>query len=1003
MSELKKTGSETNIATSVDVSNAVSGVAHLAGTETFTGVKTFNNTIYVGDGSSTNMMLTNGDIRKMTNGTVKTYSFPASGGTLELQGHTHYNIASGATSVYTSGDGTASISATGYGESYVKVHFLDYDAYFGSNSEYRIYSSGDNIIFHGPYGSDKSFPRMITFYKTSGWPNIWYPSGWEPTGDPSYDQYPSNLTNVWFYDESYGGLISPDTSIIFNVTGWESDTPKFQDASGAVGYNYQSGYGSISGAPIRTTISTFKTIATVDQIPPAQVQSDWNQYDSSQKDYIKNKPSIPKIFYGTSTQTGGTVAKTAYISGFTLTTGVIVYIKFSYANVSPNPTLNINSTGAKPIYRYGTTADFHYIKANQQVMSWMQNEIVGFLYNGSAWMMLKPADASTSRQGITRLCSTYANTLDDSDNIAPTQRALYNAYNELNTNKAAVDHTHEASAITSGTLALARIPTGTTSSTVALGNHTHAASAITSGTLALARIPTGTTSSTVALGDHTHSNYVTTNTEQTISATKTFTSSISVSASNYKSTVSTIGVSNTQLSDGRSARLQYNGISLTDANANQYQLQYPTLTKNETIATLSDIPTIPENMVSTTYSDLVTLRSNNQLVPGTTYRITDYETTTSTTNTQSAGHAFDLLVVADDVNKLNENARAALHSGDTYFANCKLEAWRIKYCLDNDTTRFDWASSSGKGVIYEMEDENGNKCGYDFKNIQFKRYIISSITSTLLAGDTLTSLQNVYVNAYMSVASTMSAYGCTIAVGSDFQWCYTFNTSATDASDNSLTASSRMNIIDVYGQLSGTKLVRKLNNIVLRGACFSNTFDSGCYNITTKAVLSRTNIHNSCHDLVLGGGGYFQIGSYCHDFLIGGSGLTSAREWIIGPNCNNIVSGQRAFRCNIGANCTYISLSTYNMACNFGQGCDYIHFGSASGSKGYYQSIDIGSNNSHIYLNCTGTTSTSAYYQNVTIGKGVNTTSTWKTITDANTNQNYETTYQAENSLVIPV
>lgn len=34
-------------------------------------------------------------------------------------------------------------------------------------------------------------------------------------------------------------------------------------------------------------------------------------------------------------------------------------------------------------------------------------------------------------------------------------------------------HTHSASDITSGTLALARIPTGTTSSTVALGNHTH--------------------------------------------------------------------------------------------------------------------------------------------------------------------------------------------------------------------------------------------------------------------------------------------------------------------------------------------------------------------------------------------------------------------------------------------------------------------------------------------------------------------------------------------------
>ena len=44
-------------------------------------------------------------------------------------------------------------------------------------------------------------------------------------------------------------------------------------------------------------------------------------------------------------------------------------------------------------------------------------------------------------------------------------------------------------------------------STFTPASHTHSASDITSGTLALARIPTGTTSSTVALGNHTHSNY----------------------------------------------------------------------------------------------------------------------------------------------------------------------------------------------------------------------------------------------------------------------------------------------------------------------------------------------------------------------------------------------------------------------------------------------------------------------------------------------------------------
>ena len=43
----------------------------------------------------------------------------------------------------------------------------------------------------------------------------------------------------------------------------------------------------------------------------------------------------------------------------------------------------------------------------------------------------------------------------------------------------------------------------------AASSHTHTASNITSGTLAIARIPTGTTSSTVALGNHTHSQYLT--------------------------------------------------------------------------------------------------------------------------------------------------------------------------------------------------------------------------------------------------------------------------------------------------------------------------------------------------------------------------------------------------------------------------------------------------------------------------------------------------------------
>lgn len=46
------------------------------------------------------------------------------------------------------------------------------------------------------------------------------------------------------------------------------------------------------------------------------------------------------------------------------------------------------------------------------------------------------------------------------------------------TSRAAASHVHAAADVTSGTLDIARIPTGTTSGTVAVGNHTHTVAGI---------------------------------------------------------------------------------------------------------------------------------------------------------------------------------------------------------------------------------------------------------------------------------------------------------------------------------------------------------------------------------------------------------------------------------------------------------------------------------------------------------------------------------------------
>lgn len=65
-----------------------------------------------------------------------------------------------------------------------------------------------------------------------------------------------------------------------------------------------------------------------------------------------------------------------------------------------------------------------------------------------------------------------------SDPITIAQSQVTNLTTDLS-GKAATAHTHAAADVTSGTFALARIPTGTTSSTVALGAHTHAPADIT--------------------------------------------------------------------------------------------------------------------------------------------------------------------------------------------------------------------------------------------------------------------------------------------------------------------------------------------------------------------------------------------------------------------------------------------------------------------------------------------------------------------------------------------
>ena len=571
------------------------------------------------------------------------------------------------------------------------------------------------------------------------------------------------------------------------------------------------------------------------------------------------------------------------------------------------------------------------------------------------------------------------------------------------------------------------------------------------------------------------------------------------------------------------------------------------------------------------WDNLTALIDNDELIPGTSYRITDYVTEVDQADCRSAEHQFDIIVTAISKNELDENARATIHNGDTYFdarefhvqayqdyleyGRVPLESWELKYCIYNDKTRFKFADeTNGKGVIYYMKDEFGNEAPYDFKNVQFKRYLITEVNgdnSHNLVGtyglgtDTVTVDTSDYIWCYTFNGSDYSGFGLqeeydfsgwhirpTAAVQSQFgcsierlQKCArnVIREFQQDTNDFSLMSFKLPNIVfqcqlDItpvselpfikVGVCAGNEFgLNCFNNTFGYGAfgnifrvdchgnsfgddchgnsfgddctsnsfgngCNSNSFGDSCQSNSFWEDCSNNSFGNRCQSNSFGYGCYsnsfgndctsnsFEDGCYNNSFgnsCVGNSFGYDCYNNSFGNNCTDnsfvINCGSNSFgdscqsnsfgqecdnnffgntcgsnsfgdSCNsnsLGNNCTSNSFVNYCYGNSFGNGCNSnffgsscqsnslgngcynIKFGTSSSVKGYYNYITVESGNQRIYLNCTTTTSSSQLYRNVTIKSGVNNTTTWKTISDSNFNQTFNTTYQPANSQVISI
>ncbi|HPQ79100.1 MAG TPA: hypothetical protein PLG47_01445 [Candidatus Dojkabacteria bacterium] len=455
-----------------------------------------------------------------------------------------------------------------------------------------------------------------------------------------------------------------------------------------------------------------------------------------------------------------------------------------------------------------------------------------------------------------------------------------------------------------------------------------------------------------------------------------------------------------------------------------------------------------------THEDLLALISNNELVPNSSYRITDYTTTTVQADTQSAGHNFDVIVTALSTNELSEIASAVQHDGDTYFANSNLEAWEIKYCINNDTSKFAWADAvNGKGVIYYMKDEWGNECPYDFKNIQYQTralfkysqwgdnytfrrdssldtiiedvqyygYVCVSIPSSW-SSNTCWLRDNPATTAsvmYNSSGSAINYGGNITAVSNENYDVYTFSKTKTasedfDVSLNGLLYYCYNNTIRPYFTTQEHKQV--LNRITFVGwdtgrnglYCFGNTFENNCYDNTFEQDCNSNTFGNECQSNTFGYS--CNSNTFGNSFLYNTSGHycqnntfeNNCKSNTLGNGFNSNTLGNSFNSNTFDYGCKYNTFGNECQSNTFGNNCKYNTFGnncsynnfytgtSGTTKKNYIQYIVLEDGCSYNNFYSELTTSSSSYLQRIRIKGLQNTTATDTQITLSATNTNYE-------------
>lgn len=145
-----------------------------------------------------------------------------------------------------------------------------------------------------------------------------------------------------------------------------------------------------------------ETAARADHVHPLQTSVSGNAGTATKLqtprtiDGVNFDGSASVHHFATCSTAAGTAAKAASLTGFTLTTGARVTVKFQNTNTASSPTLNVNSTGAKAIRYNGAAVTASYLKANRTY------ELV---YDGTYWQLVGDIDTNTTYPAATQSAS----------------------------------------------------------------------------------------------------------------------------------------------------------------------------------------------------------------------------------------------------------------------------------------------------------------------------------------------------------------------------------------------------------------------------------------------------------------------------------------------------------------------------------------------------------------------------------------------------------------------